>query len=25
MPAITQLDDQHLVRCLLYEPEKENA
>jgi peptide/nickel transport system ATP-binding protein len=22
MPALTQLDDQHSVRCLLYEPEK---
>jgi peptide/nickel transport system ATP-binding protein len=25
MPAVTQLDDQHTVRCLLYEPEKQNA
>jgi len=25
MPALTQLDDQHSVRCLLYEPEKSNA
>ena len=25
MPAITQLDDQHSVRCLLYEPEKQDA
>jgi len=25
MPAITQLDEQHSVRCLLYEPEKQNA
>ena len=25
MPAVTQLDDQHSVRCLLYEPEKQNA
>ena len=25
MPAITQLDNQHSVRCLLYEPEKSNA
>ena len=25
MPAITQLDDQHSVRCLLYEPEKSDA
>lgn len=25
MPAVTQLDDQHSVRCLLYEPEKSNA
>jgi len=25
MPVITQLDDQHSVRCLLYEPEKSNA
>jgi oligopeptide/dipeptide ABC transporter ATP-binding protein len=25
MPAITHLDDQHTVRCLLYEPEKSNA
>ena len=25
MPAITHLDDQHTVRCLLYEPEKLNA
>ena len=25
MPAITQLDDHHSVRCLLYEPEKSNA
>ena len=25
VPAITQLDDQHSVRCLLYEPEKSNA
>jgi peptide/nickel transport system ATP-binding protein len=25
MPAITQVDDQHSVRCLLYEPEKQNA
>ena len=25
MPALTQLDDQHSVRCLLYEPEKTNA
>jgi peptide/nickel transport system ATP-binding protein len=25
MPALTQLDDQHSVRCLLYEPENENA
>ena len=25
MPVVTQLDDQHLVRCLLYEPEKSNA
>jgi peptide/nickel transport system ATP-binding protein len=25
MPAVTQLDDQHTVRCLLYEPEKSNA
>jgi oligopeptide/dipeptide ABC transporter ATP-binding protein len=25
MPAVTQLDDVHSVRCLLYEPEKPNA
>jgi len=25
IPALTQLDDQHSVRCLLYEPEKSNA
>ncbi|HEU0293155.1 MAG TPA: ABC transporter ATP-binding protein [Anaerolineales bacterium] len=25
MPALTQLDDQHSVRCLLYEPEKADA
>jgi peptide/nickel transport system ATP-binding protein len=25
MPAVTQLDAQHTVRCLLYEPEKSNA
>ena len=25
MPAVTQLDAQHTVRCLLYEPERENA
>ena len=25
MPAITQLDEQHSVRCLLYEPEISNA
>jgi peptide/nickel transport system ATP-binding protein len=25
LPALTQLDDQHSVRCLLYEPEKQNA
>jgi oligopeptide/dipeptide ABC transporter ATP-binding protein len=25
MPAMTQLDDQHSVRCLLYEPEKSDA
>ena len=25
MPALTQLDDQHSVRCLLYEPEKQDA
>src|SRR5215216_355977 len=25
MPALTQLDAQHTVRCLLYEPEKKNA
>jgi peptide/nickel transport system ATP-binding protein len=25
MPAITQLDDSHSVRCLLYEPEEPNA
>jgi peptide/nickel transport system ATP-binding protein len=25
MPAVTHLDDQHTVRCLLYEPEKKNA
>ena len=25
MPALTQLDDQHSVRCLLYEPEESNA
>jgi peptide/nickel transport system ATP-binding protein len=25
MPALTRLDDQHTVRCLLYEPEKKNA
>jgi peptide/nickel transport system ATP-binding protein len=25
MPAVTQLDDQHTVRCLLYEPETSNA
>jgi len=25
IPAITQLNDQHVVRCLLYEPEKSNA
>lgn len=25
MPAVTQLDDKHTVRCLLYEPEKSNA
>ena len=25
MPAVTQLDDQHSVRCLLYEPEKSNV
>ena len=25
MPAVTQLDDQHSVRCLLYEPEKQDA
>jgi peptide/nickel transport system ATP-binding protein len=25
MPALTQLDDQHSVRCLLYEPETSNA
>ena len=25
MPAVTQLDDKHSVRCLLYEPEKSNA
>ena len=24
-PAITHLNDQHMVRCLLYEPEKQNA
>jgi len=25
LPAMTQLDDQHSVRCLLYEPEKSDA
>ena len=25
MPAVTQVDDQHTVRCLLYEPEKSHA
>ena len=25
MPALTQLDERHTVRCLLYEPEKSNA
>ena len=25
MPVLTQLDDQHSVRCLLYEPEKQDA
>jgi peptide/nickel transport system ATP-binding protein len=25
MPALTQLDEQHSVRCLLYEPETSNA
>jgi len=25
MPALTQLDEQHSVRCLLYEPEESNA
>jgi len=25
MPALTQLDDKHSVRCLLYEPEKQDA
>jgi peptide/nickel transport system ATP-binding protein len=25
MPAVTELDEQHSVRCLLYEPEKSNA
>jgi peptide/nickel transport system ATP-binding protein len=25
MPTLTQLDAQHTVRCLLYEPEKKNA
>jgi hypothetical protein len=25
MPAVTLLDNQHTVRCLLYEPEKSNA
>jgi peptide/nickel transport system ATP-binding protein len=25
MPDLTQLEDQHSVRCLLYEPEKSNA
>ena len=25
MPAVTQLDNQHTVRCLLYEPEKSDA
>ena len=25
MPAVTQLDDLHSVRCLLYEPEKQDA
>ena len=25
MPTLTQLDDQHSVRCLLYEPEKSNG
>ena len=25
MPAVTQVGDQHTVRCLLYEPEKQNA
>jgi peptide/nickel transport system ATP-binding protein len=25
MPALTPLDDQHTVRCLLYEPENQNA
>ena len=25
MPEVTQLDAQHSVRCLLYEPEKQNA
>ena len=25
MPALTQLDEQHSVRCLLYEPEASNA
>ncbi len=25
MPDLTQLDDQHSVRCLLYEPEKSNG
>jgi peptide/nickel transport system ATP-binding protein len=25
MPAITQVNEQHTVRCLLYEPEKQNA
>ena len=25
MPALTQLDEQHSVRCLLYEPEKSDA
>jgi oligopeptide/dipeptide ABC transporter ATP-binding protein len=25
MPAVTQLDEQHTVRCLLYEPERSDA
>lgn len=25
LPAVTHLDDQHTVRCLLYEPERSNA